>query len=277
MKKKWYKTWWGILAIVLLFPIFLMAFLTRLIWKQDWKPRTRVIAIALLWGAILIGGMLPDSKSQAVVAEADCIGPDGKKIGLSQKDCEEFNKAWKDKQETVTISITTVQPTTVTPTSTPKPIVQSTKVPTKTPTKKPEKKVEAKKTPEATFESICNKYGGTNNCSYYKDEAGAWSVTQLIQAKEDFMLFSTSKQISRDFIFAVYATKLPMAHASITITMQGKYYRAGLGADMADTQSDSTWTSNDVGPTIFYDFLKSATNGSAGDGVNSTYVETNLD
>ncbi|MEK7571654.1 MAG: hypothetical protein AAB553_05265, partial [Patescibacteria group bacterium] len=93
----------------------------------------------------------------------------------------------------------------------------------------------------------------------------------------DFMLFSTSKQISRDFIFAVYATKLPIAHASITITMPGKYYRAGLGADMADTQSDGTWTSNDVGPSIFYDFLKASANGSAGDGLNSTYVETNLD
>lgn len=169
------------------------------------------------------------------------------------------------------------------PTATPKPKEKSsvastaTPIPTNVaPTKVPEKKKEVKQTPEQTFESICKKYGGTDNCIYDKDASGAWSVTQLIQAKEEFMLFSTSKQISRDFIFAVYATKLPIAHASITITMPGKYYRAGLGADMADTQSDSTWTSNDVGPSIFYDFLKSATNGSAGDGLNSTYVETNL-
>ena len=244
-----------------------MIFASRFIWEQKWEKKYRIAAIAGLWGIVLIGGFINDAqkpKPQPMISQDNCIGPDGKRIGLSPKACEEFNNAWKNKQQDTSASNNATQPTTI----------ASTKNPTLT--KAPEKKAEAKKTPEDTFESICNKYGGTNNCSYYKDEVGAWSVTQLIQAKEDFMLFSTSKQISRDFIFAVYATKLPMAHASITITMSGKYYRAGLGADIADTQPDSTWTSKDVGPTIFYDFLKSQTNGTAGDGLNSTYVETNL-
>lgn len=120
-KKKWYKTWWGILAIVLLFPIFLMAFLTRFIWKQNWKPRTRVIAIALLWGVVLISGSLTKDTNQATVTEAGCIGPDGKRIGLTQKACEEFNNKWKNKQQdTITASNNTTQPTIVT-TDTPKP------------------------------------------------------------------------------------------------------------------------------------------------------------
>lgn len=267
MKKKWYKTNLGVIFLLAVFypaGLFLM-------WKHtNWKPKvkwgiTAVFVTLFLLGYGIIANAKPDDKTKTVTSETGCIGPDGKRIGLSPKACEEFNNAWRNKQLEVSNSNNTTQPTTVASAKTP------------TPTKASEKKAEAKKTPEQTFESICNKYGGTNNCSYYKDEVGAWSVTQLIQAKEDFMLFSTSKQISRDFIFAVYATKLPMAHASITITMPGKYYRAGLGADMADTQPDSTWTSNDVGPSIFYDFLKASTNGSAGDELNSTYVETNLD
>lgn len=120
-KKKWYKTWWGILAIIFLFPIFLMAFLTRLIWKQNWKVQTRVIAIALLWGVVLVGGSLHKDTNQAAVVDTECIGPDGKRIGLNPEECEKFNNAWKNKpQETVTTSNNTTQPTTA-PTNDPKP------------------------------------------------------------------------------------------------------------------------------------------------------------
>jgi len=122
MKKKWHKTWWGILAIIFLFPLFLMAFLTRFLWKQKWKIQTRVVAIAILWGIVLIGGALPDNKSKAVHVEAGCIGPDGKRIGLSPEECQKFNNAWKDKpQEAVATSNNTVQPTTA-PTNAPKPL-----------------------------------------------------------------------------------------------------------------------------------------------------------
>src|SRR5690554_1935287 len=31
--------------------------------------------------------------------EPSCIGPDGKKIRLTQKACEEFNNAWKNKPQ----------------------------------------------------------------------------------------------------------------------------------------------------------------------------------
>lgn len=119
MKKKWHKRWWGVLAIILLFPLFLMAFLTRLIWKQNWKIQTRVIAIALLWGVVLIGGSLHQDTNQTPVVEAGCIGPDGKQIGLSLAECQKFNDSWKNKPQESTTSNATVQATTA-PTNAPK-------------------------------------------------------------------------------------------------------------------------------------------------------------
>lgn len=68
IKRKWYKTWWGILIIILLFPVFIMVFLTRLIWKQKWKMPIRIAAIAFLWGVVYIAGAIPNNKTQSVVA-----------------------------------------------------------------------------------------------------------------------------------------------------------------------------------------------------------------
>lgn len=134
------------------------------------------------------------------------------------------------------------------------------------------------KTPEETLEAICQKYGGTDNCVYTKDASGKWAIAQIMQYESDAFMFTGAKQNSRDFIFAVYATKLPISHVAISNNYYagGKYYRAGLGANVASTQPDSTWSNKSVGPSIFYDFLEGHTNGTSGDGQNSTYVETNL-
>ncbi|OGK41511.1 hypothetical protein A2954_00725 [Candidatus Roizmanbacteria bacterium RIFCSPLOWO2_01_FULL_37_12] len=260
-KKEWYKTKWGIFGMLLLLPltlivlfIYLMVKLSGLIWKQKWNTKVRIALIMFLWGILPFLGLVSDYGSNSAKTTSE--------------------------QEEVVVSNSISQVTT-SPTNLPinsltsTPNIEATNTPT--PSKIPEKKTKAKPKPEQIFEGICQKYGGSNNCSYFEDEIGNWSVTQLIQPKEDFMLFSTSKQLSRDFIFAVYATKLPISHASITISMSGKYYRAGLGADVADTQPDTTWTNKDVGPSIFHDFLKEKTNGSAGDDLDSTYLETNFD
>ncbi len=63
MKKKWYKTKWGILLIVLSFPLFLMGYLTRLIWRQKWNKVVRLVVIAALWGFVLIVGSSNDNKA----------------------------------------------------------------------------------------------------------------------------------------------------------------------------------------------------------------------
>jgi hypothetical protein len=113
----------------------------------------------------------------------------------------------------------------------------------------------------------------------FMEEDGGWSIAVINERDTDFMMFSGAKQVARDYIFAMYASKLPIRHVAISSNYYAgaKYYRAALGSDVAKTQSDSTWVGNSVGPTIFYDFLKSHTNGSAGDGKYSTYVETNLE
>jgi hypothetical protein len=105
IKKKWYRTWWGILAIIFLFPIFLMVFASQFIWKQKWDKKYRIAAIAGLWIIVIILGGTGDpqkSQPQPVVSTEGCIGPDGKRIGLSQSECDKFNNAWKKGQESKT-------------------------------------------------------------------------------------------------------------------------------------------------------------------------------
>jgi hypothetical protein len=62
-KKKWYKTKWGILLIVLFAPIILMGYLTRLIWRQKWNKGARIAAIVALWGFVLIVGASNDKST----------------------------------------------------------------------------------------------------------------------------------------------------------------------------------------------------------------------
>ena len=62
-KKKWYKTKWGILLIVLFAPIVLMGYLTRLIWRQKWNKGIRLAAIVTLWGFVLIVGASNDKSA----------------------------------------------------------------------------------------------------------------------------------------------------------------------------------------------------------------------
>lgn len=134
------------------------------------------------------------------------------------------------------------------------------------------------KAPEEVLNGICAKYKTNGNC-LVSEESGGWYVSYLVETKSDTLMFSSSKQLARDFIFEVYATNLPIKHVGIAIMNYptGKHYRAGLGKDVASTQPGTTWTDKNIGPTIFYDFLKQHANGSAGDYKDSTYVETNLD
>ncbi len=92
-KKKWYKTKWGILAIILLFPIFLMVYLTRLIWKQKWNKGVRIAVIAVLWGFVLL------------------VGANGDKTATTG-----------ETQETVTNSFNSGFKAATAPTNTPKPV-----------------------------------------------------------------------------------------------------------------------------------------------------------
>lgn len=112
-KKNWYEKWW---VILLLWPIFLFIWLSRLIWNQKWDKKYRVGALIILWGFVLIYGAIQENNSnrrmaeQAVQPKWECTGPDGKKIGLSKEQCDEFNEKWKQGATSPSTS-TTVQPT----------------------------------------------------------------------------------------------------------------------------------------------------------------------
>ena len=95
-KKKWYKTWWCIILLVLFWPFSISYW----IWKQKWQLRTRVIILVVLWGILVFAGRSPEDKSKTAVAvDTRCVGPDGKRIGLSPEECQKFNDAWKNRPQ----------------------------------------------------------------------------------------------------------------------------------------------------------------------------------
>ncbi len=64
-KKSWYKKWW---VILLLWPILLLAWVSRLIWQQKWNKKYRIAALIVLWGFIFLvyGGIVSkDNKPEA--------------------------------------------------------------------------------------------------------------------------------------------------------------------------------------------------------------------
>ncbi len=146
--------------------------MTRLIWKQKWKKRTRIIALALLWGFIILIGSIPDDTSKTVAVEASCIGPDGKRVDLSPKDCEEFNNKWRNSAQDTN---TAAQPTTI-PTNPPKPtavVAKNILVPTKTPT--PTKVPAPTKKPVAASKKVTEKINNLVAEKYPDFEVTIWN------------------------------------------------------------------------------------------------------
>lgn len=107
-KSKWYKTWWGIILIILVFPLFLCALLlyllyklTLLIWKQKWSVKKRIVVIVAMWGFVASALLWIDRQPPkyipptTVKSQEECIGPDGNRISLGTQQCKEFNEAWK--------------------------------------------------------------------------------------------------------------------------------------------------------------------------------------
>ncbi|MDP3954846.1 MAG: hypothetical protein Q8Q15_00595 [bacterium] len=68
--RKWYKTWWGILFLLIIWPFLL----TFLIWKRNWNLWQRIGLIVFLWFVIFaIGNSGEKSKFSAL--------RDGNKVG----------------------------------------------------------------------------------------------------------------------------------------------------------------------------------------------------
>jgi hypothetical protein len=139
----------GVFLLFFLFPLLLLAGLlyvvaffftylynlSRYIWWQKWSKPKRIGAITTLWG-IVVGGLLLVSANQPKTLgatttaqpeqEGNCVGPDGKRLWLSEEKCRAFNDAWKNPQPNhLPQAAQAVQP----PTNTP---IPNTPVPTDT-------------------------------------------------------------------------------------------------------------------------------------------------
>ena len=135
------------------------------------------------------------------------------------------------------------------------------------------------KTPQQIFEEIGKKTSEKSSV-LVQEEDGQWIVISTVTGGPELGL-SGAKSLARDFIFGIYASGQPIKQAGITITSgTGKYYRAYVGANQAKVESADTWSKpiTEVGPTIFYDWLKKVQTGKNDlDLANSTYLETNLE
>lgn len=168
-KKKWYKTWWGIILLVLFWPFSL----TYWVWKQKWQLWTRIVVIALIWIFFFaISNSTEKNKTSAVTVDTRCVGPDGKRIDLSPKACEEFNNKWKNKAQDTNIAT----PTTTIPTNTPKPVMaKNTLVPTKKPTSTPTKAPVPAKKPVTASKKITDKINNLVAEKYPDFEVTIWN------------------------------------------------------------------------------------------------------
>lgn len=109
VKKGWSK---GILfklgvvtLIVLAWPLTLLALCWNVYHKFD-KPMVSwlaVVGVLIVTLPLIIGwiGGLTDhsTKPSTTTVANDCVGPDGKHIGLNPADCEKFNNDWKQNQQ----------------------------------------------------------------------------------------------------------------------------------------------------------------------------------
>lgn len=152
-------------------------------------------------------------------------------------------------------------------------VVSVTTVPTKIPTLK---------TPEERLKKIAKDTVGDDQAEA-RQVNGKWVVfaSRMDMDFAEPLAFYGAKQMTQDYMFAVYATKLPIQSAEIVMKSpsNGKYFNAALGNSVASQNPASTWTDNSMGPTNFYNYLKQNTNSSEANDPNDagTFVDTNME
>lgn len=140
---------------------------------------------------------------------------------------------------------------------------------------------EKPKTSEEQLKAIAKETVGDDKADVHQVN-GRWVVfaSKMDMDFSEPLAFFGAKQITRDFMFKVYATKLPIQSVEIVLhsPADGKYFDAALGHDVAELNSSDTWTNDEIGPSIFYNFLVQHTNSSESTDTNDagTFVDTNL-
>lgn len=233
IKKPWYKTWWGILAIVFfLWPFFL----TYWVWKQNWTLKTRYALIGAIWFFIFIifisnssyQAGLKKEKQTALLAltpiasptqsakDGNCIGPDGKRLFLSTEECEKFNNAWKNPQ----------QPQ------------QQAQQPTTTPTPSD---------PYAILSKIGREGAGDNsNVSIFKNDDGSVDVINNIQLTPEVTwgIDAYTRKWITEFLSKSYTSGLNIRYVLVTVSFLNTGQpatRVGLGLNLAKKYTDTEW------------------------------------
>jgi hypothetical protein len=95
-----------IILIVLAWPLTLLALCWNVYHKFNkqavsWLATAGVLIVTLPLTIGWVGGLTDHSAKPTATTTTvnDCVGPDGKHIGLSPADCEKFNNDWKNGQQ----------------------------------------------------------------------------------------------------------------------------------------------------------------------------------
>jgi hypothetical protein len=184
--------------------------------------------------------------------DGDCIGPDGKRIHLSTKACEEFNNAWKHP---------------------PNQQAQQQEIP---PTITPTKEHVTEQSADSDLQDLFTQMdiGGDGGTAYVSTEYGHIQAIRQNSWPDAFVDFGV-KTMTFEFIRNIYLSKYPIQQAGMTINgPTGKYYRAFLGRTQAQALNAEDWKS--YTPTPFYTWMKSVQTNINEPRENRTVIEEKL-
>lgn len=123
-----------------------------------------------------------------------------------------------------------------------------------------------------------NEGKGKTIISESSDYPGFYMVICQFEAKDSFFGESSAKGIARDFIFktyeATYTSNLPVISSTIVINKaDGKLgLSTTLGRKIADKSEKGVWSNPNMGPTIFFDWLKTRKNSNPDPSLRCTYL-----
>lgn len=191
------------------------------------------------------------------------------------------------KKEVAVVSSPTPQATeSPSPTQAPSPLPSPTRTPTPIPTKEPTPKLTEKPTPTPTpdhqeiFSKIAREEAGGEETmvSAIQQEDGEWVVVNVVNKWPELFAGTAVKLWALNFISGVYHSGYPIKQVGITVNSPksiGKYFRAFLGKNQANTLTEDDWKSFSASP--FYTWLKDVeTSRDEPDRANRTFVEDNL-
>lgn len=134
------------------------------------------------------------------------------------------------------------------------------------------------KSPEETLEEIASKYTTEPPIILNEDEGYVVIITGELRELAPLL---KGKEVSRNFIFEVYGSGLPIKQAAIAFhTKDQKKYRSSLSYDIAQKLPTDIWSKSEIeyGYSQFHNFLQANTTGTSLDADKAvTYVETNIE